>query len=71
MQLLGVSSEDEMIACLALGAPTLGLVMWCAQSNGHGLVTVYGFVLGALVWAALHRVLHPERSLRQPLTATA
>ncbi|WP_181923827.1 hypothetical protein [Streptomyces inhibens] len=36
---------------LAVGVPTLGLLMWCAQDNGHGLVAVYGFVLGTLVWA--------------------
>ncbi|GGZ46293.1 hypothetical protein GCM10010371_01770 [Streptomyces subrutilus] len=32
---------------LAAGVPVLGLAMWCAQSNGHGLVAVYGFLLGA------------------------
>ncbi|WP_406147454.1 hypothetical protein [Streptomyces sp. NBC_01012] len=36
-------------ALLALGVPVLGLAMWIAQSNGHGLVAVYGFVLGGLV----------------------
>lgn len=46
---------------LALAAPALGLVMWFTQDNGHGLVTVYGFVLGALVWALGHRVLHLDR----------
>ncbi|MFJ3913837.1 hypothetical protein [Streptomyces vinaceus] len=34
---------------LAAGVPVLGLAMWFAQSNGHGLVSVYGFLLGALV----------------------
>ncbi|MEU8704088.1 hypothetical protein [Streptomyces sp. NPDC048565] len=34
---------------LALGLPVLGLAMWIDQSNGHGPVAVYGFVLGALV----------------------
>ncbi|MET7463192.1 hypothetical protein [Nonomuraea sp. NPDC005501] len=36
---------------LALAAPALGLALWFAQDNGHGLVAVYGFVVGALVWA--------------------
>ncbi|MGV9776968.1 hypothetical protein [Streptosporangium sp. NPDC003464] len=35
---------------LAIGVPALGLVMWFAQSNGHGLVAVYGFVAGLLAW---------------------
>jgi hypothetical protein len=35
---------------LALGVPVLGLAMWFAHSNGHGLVAAYGFVLGLLVW---------------------
>ncbi|MFG2537267.1 hypothetical protein ACGFU4_18720 [Streptomyces sp. NPDC048511] len=34
---------------LSLGVPVLGLAMWIAQSNGHGAVAVYGFVLGVLV----------------------
>ncbi|WP_329043653.1 hypothetical protein [Streptomyces sp. NBC_01422] len=36
----------------AAGAPSLGLAMWLAQDNGHGLVSVYGFFLGGAVWAA-------------------
>ncbi len=40
---------------LAVGVPALGLLMWCAQDNGHGLVAVYGFALGTLIWAALRR----------------
>ncbi|UKY51227.1 hypothetical protein [Streptomyces inhibens] len=38
---------------LAVGVPALGLLMWFAQDNGHGLVAVYGFALGTLIWAAL------------------
>ncbi|WP_327138771.1 rhomboid family intramembrane serine protease [Nocardia sp. NBC_01327] len=34
---------------LALAAPTLGLILWFAQDNAHGLVVVYGFVLGLAV----------------------
>ncbi|MGO4459686.1 hypothetical protein AB4039_20660 [Streptomyces sp. M-16] len=33
---------------LAAGVPALGLVLWFAQANGHGLVSCYGFLLGAL-----------------------
>ncbi|WP_329485557.1 hypothetical protein OG618_03000 [Kitasatospora sp. NBC_01246] len=50
---------------LAFGVPALGLAMWFAQENGHGLVSAYGFVLGALTWAAFRTVLHPDRDLRQ------
>lgn len=49
---------------LALAAPALGLILWFAQSNGHGLVTVYGFVLGAVVLALAGRFIHPDRSLK-------
>ncbi|MEV4561966.1 hypothetical protein AB0K51_34000 [Kitasatospora sp. NPDC049285] len=55
---------------LALGVPVLGLAMWFAQENGHGLVSAYGFVLGALSWAAFRTVLHPERDLRRPTRLT-
>ncbi|WP_330296951.1 hypothetical protein [Streptomyces sp. NBC_00503] len=34
-------------ALLALAVPALGLTLWFAQSNGHGLVSAYGFALGA------------------------
>ncbi|MFD8543061.1 hypothetical protein [Streptomyces sp. NPDC059649] len=36
---------------LAIAVPVLGLLMWILQENGHGLVTVYGFALGAPAWA--------------------
>ncbi|WNI31518.1 hypothetical protein [Streptomyces sp. ITFR-6] len=36
---------------LAAGVPLLGLAVWFAQSNGHGLVSVYGFALGCAVHA--------------------
>ena len=55
---------------LALGVPVLGLAMWFAQENGHGLVSCYGFALGALCWAAFRTVLHPDRDLRQPARMT-
>ncbi|MFE6050838.1 hypothetical protein ACFQ6N_08795 [Kitasatospora sp. NPDC056446] len=41
---------------LAAGVPALGLAMWLAQENGHGLVSVYGFALGGAVWAVRRRV---------------
>ncbi|MQY08939.1 hypothetical protein [Actinomadura macrotermitis] len=34
---------------LALSVPVFGLALWIAQDNGHGLVAVYGFALGAAV----------------------
>ncbi|MEU6866690.1 hypothetical protein ABZ924_26085 [Streptomyces sp. NPDC046876] len=40
---------------LAAAVPALGLAMWAAQDNGHGLVAGYGFALGALLCAALSR----------------
>ncbi|MFG2140163.1 hypothetical protein [Streptomyces sp. NPDC048650] len=55
---------------LALGVPVLGLVLWFAQSNGHGLVAFYGFALGGLVRAAGRHMLHPDRDLRQPPRTT-
>ncbi|KOV64086.1 hypothetical protein [Streptomyces sp. MMG1121] len=55
---------------LALGVPALGLAMWFAQENGHGLVSDYGFALGAVAWAAFRTVLHPDRDLRQPPRTT-
>ncbi|MFJ9950241.1 hypothetical protein [Kitasatospora sp. NPDC091207] len=55
---------------LALGVPVLGLAMWFAQENGHGLVSAYGFALGALAWAAFRTVLRPDRDLRQPPRTT-
>ncbi|WP_405362758.1 hypothetical protein OG535_34245 [Kitasatospora sp. NBC_00085] len=55
---------------LALGVPVLGLAMWFAQENGHGLVSAYGFALGALVWAAFRTVLRPDRDLVQPPRTT-
>ncbi|WP_256641288.1 hypothetical protein [Streptomyces murinus] len=36
---------------LAIGVPALGLAMWLTQDNGHGLVSVYGFVLAGATWA--------------------
>ncbi|SHG25248.1 hypothetical protein [Streptoalloteichus hindustanus] len=51
---------------LALAGPALGLAMWFAQDNAHGLVAVDGFLLGVVVWLLARPVLRPERDLRQP-----
>ncbi|MFG2720387.1 hypothetical protein ACGFW5_19125 [Streptomyces sp. NPDC048416] len=61
--LLRTKSRNERL--LAVAAPVLGLAMWFAQENGHGLVVVYGFVLGAVVWGIGHRVIRPDRDLRE------
>lgn len=55
---------------LAIAAPVFGLGMWFAQSNGHGMVTVYGFVLGLLVRTLGSRLIDPDRDLRQPPRTT-
>ncbi|MET9495603.1 hypothetical protein [Streptomyces sp. NPDC006552] len=55
---------------LAVAAPVLGLAMWIAQENGHGLVVVYGFALGALVWALGRRVIRPDRDLERAPSRT-
>ncbi|WEH37188.1 hypothetical protein PZB75_29770 [Streptomyces sp. AM 4-1-1] len=59
------AERDSKETLLALGVPVLGLAMWFAQSNGHGLVSVHGFVLGVLVRVLAHRVLHPDRDLQR------
>ncbi|MEV6699438.1 hypothetical protein AB0M68_20095 [Streptomyces sp. NPDC051453] len=60
----------RMNRLLALAVPVLGLAMWFAQENGHGLVACYGFGLGALAWVAFRAVLRPDRDLRQPPRTT-
>ncbi|MFF4531814.1 hypothetical protein ACFY1P_21395 [Streptomyces sp. NPDC001407] len=49
--------RDRKDVLLAIAAPVLGLAMWFAQENGHGMVTAYGFVLGLLVRTLAPRVL--------------
>ncbi|WP_405705472.1 hypothetical protein [Streptomyces sp. NBC_00069] len=44
----GIPGSHAKELLLAAGVPVLGLVLWFAQANGHGLVSCYGFVLGAL-----------------------
>lgn len=50
---------------LSAAAPTLGLILWFAQHNAHGLVIVYGYVLGIVVWLLLRSVLLPDRDLHE------
>lgn len=45
----GLDKAQRTEVLFAAGVPALGLVTWFAQANGHGLVSVYGFVLGAAV----------------------
>lgn len=59
--LLRTTAAKERL--LALAVPALGLALWFAQSNGHGLVAVYGFALGAVVLVLARRFIHPDRSL--------
>ncbi|MCX5536543.1 hypothetical protein OG785_39020 [Streptomyces sp. NBC_00006] len=58
-------AKDRKDRLLAVAAPVLGLVMWFAQENGHGLVVVYGFALGALVWGVGHRMIQPDLDSRK------
>ncbi|MFI6047714.1 hypothetical protein ACIA8C_39280 [Nocardia sp. NPDC051321] len=56
--LLSASSLPERLRSLA--APVAGMCLWLAQDNAHGLVVVYGYVLGVVAWLALRAVL-PDR----------
>ncbi len=53
----GAGAGKERVTAVAV--PVLGLAMWLTQENGHGLVAVYGFVVGAGaagVWAVRGRM---------------
>ncbi|MEV7729551.1 hypothetical protein AB0P15_33265 [Streptomyces sp. NPDC087917] len=52
----GRARSERKEVLLAAAVPVLGLAMWCAQSNGHGLVAAYGFLLGALTCPLYQRV---------------
>ncbi|MEV6027743.1 hypothetical protein [Streptomyces sp. NPDC052036] len=54
-----LTTTDAKERLLALSVPAAGLAMWLAQDNGHGLVTVYGFLLGAAVLPIARRLPHP------------
>ncbi|MFF1380261.1 hypothetical protein [Streptomyces sp. NPDC058308] len=56
---------------LAVGVPVLGLTMWFAQDNGHGLVAAYGFALGILMWAVLRRLPRPAPATCEFRTAAS
>lgn len=45
----GAPADAPKHRLLAVAVPVLGLTLWFAQSNGHGLVVAYGFTLGVLV----------------------
>ncbi|MCD9879232.1 hypothetical protein [Streptomyces guryensis] len=64
-----LTTTDTRQRLLAMSVPAAGLAMWLAQDNGHGLVAVYGFLLGAaaLPLAGLLR----RRTARRASTATA
>ncbi|GAA5022947.1 hypothetical protein [Kitasatospora paranensis] len=49
-------TADRTQRLLAVSVPVVGLVLWVGQGNAHGLVTVYGFVLGAAVLPAARRL---------------
>ncbi|WP_406440555.1 hypothetical protein OHB14_16730 [Streptomyces sp. NBC_01613] len=51
-----LTTTDTRQRLLALSVPAAGLAMWLAQENGHGLVTVYGFALGAAAVPLAHRL---------------
>ena len=51
--LRGRELKERLIPAAVVG---LGLAMWFVQGNGHGLVAVYGAVIGGVVWAVVHRV---------------
>lgn len=55
---------------LAVSVPLLGLVMWFAQSNGHGLVAAYGFAAGLVAWVAWRGITTRRRRACQPPRAT-
>ncbi|MEU9114576.1 hypothetical protein AB0D04_22990 [Streptomyces sp. NPDC048483] len=53
-----LTSDKTKERLLALSVPAAGLAMWLAQDNGHGLVVVYGSLLGAAVLPLARRLPH-------------
>ncbi|WP_188273621.1 hypothetical protein [Streptomyces sp. CBMA152] len=53
---LVLTSSATKERLLAVSVPVAGLAMWLAQENGHGLVSVYGFLLGAAVLPVAQRL---------------
>ncbi|WP_411041460.1 hypothetical protein [Streptomyces collinus] len=51
--LTSTATKDRL---LAASVPVVGLAMWLAQDNGHGLVACYGFALGLAVLATTRRL---------------
>ncbi|MDF2266460.1 hypothetical protein P2Q00_13595 [Streptomyces coacervatus] len=64
-----LTTSDTRQRLLALSVPAAGLAMWLAQDNGHGLVTVYGFLLGAAALPLAERL--RRRTERPACTAQA
>lgn len=64
----GRDRENVKETLLAAAVPALGMAVWFAQSNGHGLVSVYGFALGAALWALTHH--DADRPAPAPGTVT-
>ncbi|MFF4249729.1 hypothetical protein ACFY1L_00770 [Streptomyces sp. NPDC001663] len=54
-----LTTNDTRQRLLALCVPAAGLAMWLAQDNGHGLVSVYGFALGAAALPLARRIARP------------
>ncbi|RPF38205.1 hypothetical protein [Streptomyces sp. TLI_185] len=63
-----LTTTDTRQRLLALSVPAAGLAMWLAQDNGHGLVSVYGFLLGA---AALPLAGFLRRRAARPASVSA
>lgn len=58
--------DRRQALALSLAVPAAGLLMWFAQANGHGLVSVEGFIFGAALWALGRNTIKPERDLIDP-----
>ncbi|MFG2987275.1 hypothetical protein ACGFYQ_39580 [Streptomyces sp. NPDC048258] len=67
----GLDKAQRTEVLLAAGVPVLGLAMWFTQANGHGLVSVYGFVLGGLACLLARPAALRPRPARQDTTHPA
>lgn len=62
--LLRARSSSERLRSLT--APAAGLCLWLVQANAHGLVVVYGYVVGLAAWTVLGPLLRADRDRRRP-----